>query len=329
MLQMYETSEGPTIEEIVDIHLTDAEEELFNEELNDVKREMQNITARPGFNTDKNEMDKIINILNRSIRKWEEDEQIKSMRKRLDVIRNFQLKRDSFIVKKNRAVSSYYERKDKDESSVRENPRRYSSFRDNEITRRSDGTRLHTHSYQGSSIQRTQEFSSDEEDYENRPISYHDRYRSSPQKSNQSSIYQQRRGISDSVQRNNRVINGIASSQQVRMRSGKSRVTKTTARKYRPGQKALAEIRQYQKSTDLLIQKAPFARLVHEIIREATSFSNDFRVRADALLALQEASEAFMVEMFEGSVLICNHAKRVTLMPTDIQLYRRLCLRNL
>lgn len=124
-------------------------------------------------------------------------------------------------------------------------------------------------------------------------------------------------------------MNGSTSLQQVRMRFGKSRVTKTTARKYRPGHRALAEIRQYQKSTDLLIQKAPFARLVHEIMREVAPFSGEFRVRADALLALQEGAEAFMVEMFEGSALICNHAKRITLMPTDIQLYRRLCLRNL
>ena len=114
----------------------------------------------------------------------------------------------------------------------------------------------------------------------------------------------------------------------MRVRPGKSRVTKSKNRKWRPGQKALLEIRKYQKSTDMLIQKAPFARLVQEILRETTNESHDYRIRADALMALQEGAEAFMVEMFEGSVLISNHAKRVTLMPTDVQLYRRLCLRN-
>lgn len=130
---------------------------------------------------------------------------------------------------------------------------------------------------------------------------------------------------------------------QARLRIGKSRVTKTNTRKWKPGEKAMREIRQYQKSTDMLIQKvravnskknnklfqAPFCRLVHEIMQDVTSSSSDFRIRAEALGALQEAAEAFLVEMFEGSVLIANHAKRVTLMPSDILLYRRLCLRNI
>ncbi|CAI2348365.1 unnamed protein product [Caenorhabditis sp. 36 PRJEB53466] len=115
----------------------------------------------------------------------------------------------------------------------------------------------------------------------------------------------------------------------VRVRVGKSRVTKAHNRKWKPGQKAMMEIRKYQKSTDLLIQKAPFCRLVHEIMSSSSWFRDEFRIRADALLALQEAAEAFLVECFEGSNMLAGHAKRVTLTVADIQLYRRLCLRNL
>lgn len=91
--------------------------------------------------------------------------------------------------------------------------------------------------------------------------------------------------------------------------------------RYRPGTKALREIRRYQKSTKLLLRKAPFSRLVREISQE---FKNDLRWQSVATLALQEAAEAYLVGLFEDTNLCAIHAKRVTIMPRDIQLARRL-----
>lgn len=84
---------------------------------------------------------------------------------------------------------------------------------------------------------------------------------------------------------------------------------------------ALREIRKYQKSTELLIRKLPFARLVREIAQE---FKTDLRFEKNALLALQEAAEAYLVGVFEDANLCAIHAKRVTIMPKDIQLARRI-----
>ena len=93
------------------------------------------------------------------------------------------------------------------------------------------------------------------------------------------------------------------------------------ARRYRPGTVALREIRRYQKSTDLLLKKAPFQRLVREISQD---YKADLRFQSSAVLALQEASEAYLVGLFEDTNLCAIHAKRVTIMPKDIQLARRI-----
>lgn len=93
------------------------------------------------------------------------------------------------------------------------------------------------------------------------------------------------------------------------------------AHRFRPGTVALREIRRYQKSTELLIRKLPFNRLVREI---AQDYKTDIRFQASAILALQEATEAFLVGMFEDSNLCALHAKRITVMPKDIQLARRI-----
>lgn len=91
--------------------------------------------------------------------------------------------------------------------------------------------------------------------------------------------------------------------------------------RFRPGTVALREIRRYQKSTELLIRKLPFQRLVREV---AQDFKEDLRFQASAIAALQEASEAYLVGLFEDANLCAIHAKRVTIMPEDI----RLVLRN-
>ena len=92
-------------------------------------------------------------------------------------------------------------------------------------------------------------------------------------------------------------------------------------KRFRPGTVALREIRKYQKSTDLLIRKLPFQRLVREITQD---FKNDWRFQSHALMALQEAAEAYLVALFEDTNLCAIHAKRVTIMPKDIQLARRI-----
>ena len=91
--------------------------------------------------------------------------------------------------------------------------------------------------------------------------------------------------------------------------------------RYRPGTVALREIRKFQKSTDLLIRKLPFQRVVREI---AQQFKSDLRFQSQAVLALQEACEAYLVGLFEDTNLCAIHAKRVTIMPKDIQLARRI-----
>ena len=92
-------------------------------------------------------------------------------------------------------------------------------------------------------------------------------------------------------------------------------------RRYRPGTLALREIRKLQRTTDLLIRRLPFQRLVRDIARE---FNSSFRFQAQAILALQEAAEAYLVGLFEDSNICAIHARRVTIMPKDMQLARRL-----
>ena len=91
--------------------------------------------------------------------------------------------------------------------------------------------------------------------------------------------------------------------------------------RWKPGTVALREIRCYQKTTELLIRKLPFNRLVREI---AQDFKTDLRFQAQAIGALQEAAEAYLVGLFEDTNLCGIHAKRVTIMPKDIQLARRI-----
>lgn len=92
--------------------------------------------------------------------------------------------------------------------------------------------------------------------------------------------------------------------------------------RFRPGTVALREIRRYQKSTELLIPKLAMQRLIREVAQDYGPA--DLRFQASAVAALQEASEAYMVGLFEDTNLCALHAKRVTIMPKDIQLARRI-----
>jgi len=112
--------------------------------------------------------------------------------------------------------------------------------------------------------------------------------------------------------------------------------------RFRPGTVALREIRRYQKSTELLIRKLPFQRLVREIAQDFKVSSSihpfdaellmtmlsltqtDLRFQSSAVMALQEAAEAYLVSLFEDTNLAAIHAKRVTIQPKDLALARRL-----
>lgn len=91
--------------------------------------------------------------------------------------------------------------------------------------------------------------------------------------------------------------------------------------RFKPGTVALREIRKYQKSTELLIRKLPFQRLIREIAQE---FKTDLRFQSSAVLALQEAAEAYLISLFEDTNQCAIHAKRVTIMPKDMQLAKRI-----
>ena len=92
---------------------------------------------------------------------------------------------------------------------------------------------------------------------------------------------------------------------------------RTRRYRFRPGTVALREIRRYQLNTDLLIPKAPFGRLVRETI---WSFRYGLRLQANAIRALQEATEKHVVDMLSNAQQCANHARRVTIMPSDIKL---------
>ena len=89
--------------------------------------------------------------------------------------------------------------------------------------------------------------------------------------------------------------------------------------RYRAGTVALKDIRHFQKTSVLLIRKLPFQRLVREI---AQDFKTDLRFQSAAILCLQEAAEAYLVRLFDDANLCAIHARRVTIMPKDIQLAR-------
>jgi histone H3 len=108
---------------------------------------------------------------------------------------------------------------------------------------------------------------------------------------------------------------------KVPRKSGKSQPGLKKPHRFRPGTVALREIRRYQKSTDLLIRKLPFQRLVREI---AQDYKTDLRFQAAAVAALQEASEAYLVTLLEDTNLAAIHGRRITIMVRDMQLARRI-----
>ena len=91
--------------------------------------------------------------------------------------------------------------------------------------------------------------------------------------------------------------------------------------RWRPGTVSNYQVRKLQKSTELLVAKAPFSRLVREV---AETHKAGLRFQASAVAAIQEATEAFVVSLLSDANLAALHASRVTAMPRDLQLVRRL-----
>ena len=107
---------------------------------------------------------------------------------------------------------------------------------------------------------------------------------------------------------------GTRKAPQTQMRAGQK---KRKARRYTPGTVALREIRRHQKSSELLIRGMPFQRLVREIAQVHNPYVH---FQSSTILALQESAEAYLVGLLEDSNLCAIHAKRVTIMPKDMQL---------
>lgn len=101
---------------------------------------------------------------------------------------------------------------------------------------------------------------------------------------------------------------------------------KTGARtkRYRPGTVALREIKYFQKSTQLLLRKSPFARLVREVAQGLFHNSHAILWQSNAILALQEAAESYLVGLFEDTNVVAINAKRVTILPRDMHVVRRI-----
>jgi len=97
--------------------------------------------------------------------------------------------------------------------------------------------------------------------------------------------------------------------------------TMKKAHRFKPGTVVQREIRKFQKSTDLLIRKLPFQRLVREISQD---MKTELRFQSSSVRALQESAEAYLVSLFEDCNLAALHAKRVTIMPKDMYLARRI-----
>ena len=151
-------------------------------------------------------------------------------------------------------------------------------------------------------------------------------------KSNTEAASQVKKGIraASEVKKTSKTRSKTNAEKAVRKQAPNKKGTKQPHR-YRPGTVALREIRRFQKSTDLLILKKPFGRLVKEITQDiekealARGFpAKAYRWQGTAILASQEASEARMIDTLHDGQLAAFHAKRVTVKPEDIRLAAKL-----
>nr|UXY87015.1 centromeric histone-3 like protein [Cryptomonas paramecium] len=101
----------------------------------------------------------------------------------------------------------------------------------------------------------------------------------------------------------------------------KSRELKIVSKRYKNSEKTLNEIRKFQKSTDLLIHRLPFARLIKEI---TSNYHHSLQWQSTAIEAIQHACEDYLVGLMEDANLSALHAKRITIMPKDLHLARKI-----
>lgn len=122
-----------------------------------------------------------------------------------------------------------------------------------------------------------------------------------------------------------KIIGGRKSKTPKKRTVAESEASPARKRRYRPGTRALKEIRQYQRTSDLLLRKLPFCRLVRQLCQDHFARPGDvYRWQGQALEALQHAAEDYLVKLFEDANLCAIHSRRVTIMVRDIQLARRI-----
>ena len=120
-----------------------------------------------------------------------------------------------------------------------------------------------------------------------------------------------------------RIVSKQAARASQSMQSQINTPTTTYKKRFKPGANAIREIKKFQKSTDLLIPKMPFTRMVRSMVLSRTG-NDSMRFQSNAISTLQEATERHLISIYEDSFMCANHAKRVTLMKKDIQLIKRL-----
>ncbi|PUU80751.1 histone-fold-containing protein [Tuber borchii] len=121
---------------------------------------------------------------------------------------------------------------------------------------------------------------------------------------------------------------GYVVKQPAKVKAAKAKAkAKAKARRYRPGERAIREIRLMQRTIKPAIPNAPFYRVIRELANERVSMMAgefNYRWQSTALQALKEATEAFLVHLLEDSNLCAIHANRVTIMIKDMRLARRI-----
>lgn len=104
------------------------------------------------------------------------------------------------------------------------------------------------------------------------------------------------------------------------VKSRKKKSSKTTSHKFKPGTVATREIRRYQKSTELLLQKTPFSKVVRHITNELYQEENKIHFGAGSLIAIQTFVEQTVTRLLRETVDITIHASREGINDSDVRL---------
>eukprot|EP01061_Rhynchopus_euleeides_P019334 TRINITY_DN31752_c0_g1_i1.p1 TRINITY_DN31752_c0_g1~~TRINITY_DN31752_c0_g1_i1.p1 ORF type:complete len:165 (+),score=16.90 TRINITY_DN31752_c0_g1_i1:48-497(+) len=129
------------------------------------------------------------------------------------------------------------------------------------------------------------------------------------------------KGTGSKSARTKGAVTGKSKDRKVKRKAKKAKKATKKSFKWRPGTVALREIKDIQKSSRLLLQKAPFQRLVRDTLKE---LKTDLWFKPTALEAMQEATESYMVGLFEGAVILQLHRGKKTLTWKDLNYTRRI-----